>query len=118
MSRAERMELIQAIERERNSRMLVYVAGDRRGLETRIASDVFPFVFNHLSRVGQQKSIDLFLYSTGGITIAGYGLVNLFREFCDSFNVIVPFKALSCATLIVLGANEVVMTKNGAIKPY
>jgi hypothetical protein len=111
------MELIKAIEKERNSRLLVYITGDRRGLETRIATDAFPMFHEHLSRMGKQKRIDLFLYSTGGITIAGYALVNLIREFCEEFNVIIPFKALSCATLISLGANEIVMTPMGQLSP-
>lgn len=117
MGRAERLELIRGIEEERNSRVLVYITGDRRGLETKIATDSFPFCLNHLSQMGQQKRIDLYLYSTGGITMAGYALANLIREFCESFNVIIPFKALSCATLITLGADEIVMTKMGQLSP-
>lgn len=117
MGRTERLELIREIERERESRILVYIAGDRRGLETKIAADVFPFFLNHLSKIGVQEKIDLYLYSTGGITMAGYGLVNLIREFCTSFNVIIPFKALSCATLMALGADEIVMTKMGQLSP-
>jgi hypothetical protein len=95
----------------------VYITGDRRNLETKIATDIFPMFHKHLMRIGQQKKIDLFLYSTGGTTIAAYALVNLIREFCDEFNVIVPFKALSSATLISLGANEIVMTPMGQLSP-
>jgi hypothetical protein len=115
--RNERQELIRTIEEERNSKLLVYITGDRRGLETRIAMDAFPFIFTHLSRIGYQKKIDLYLYSPGGITMSGYGLVNLIREFCHLFNVIIPFKALSCATLITLGADEVIMSKMGLLSP-
>jgi len=116
-SRSGRMELIKTIEKERNSKLLVYITGDRRRLETKIATDVFPIFHEHLSRMGKQERIDLFLYSTGGLTIAGYALVNLIREFCKEFNVIIPFKALSCATLISLGANEIVMTPMGQLSP-
>lgn len=49
--------------------------------------------------------------------MAGYALVNLIREFCDRFGVIVPFKAHSAATLIALGADEVLMTKMGQLSP-
>lgn len=49
--------------------------------------------------------------------MAGFSLVNLIREFCSQFSVIVPFKAYSCATLICLGANEIVMTKLGQLSP-
>ena len=117
MGRTERLQLIRDIEAERNSRMLVYISGDRRGLETKIASDIFPFCLHHLSQMAFQEKIDLYLYSTGGITMAGYGLVNLIREFCNSFCVIIPFKALSCATLITLGADEIIMTKMGQLSP-
>jgi hypothetical protein len=117
MGREERQNLIREIEKERQSRVLVYITGDRRGLETRIAPDVFPFIFNHLSAIGHQKKIDLYIYSAGGLTMAGYGLVNLIREFCDSFGVIVPFKALSCATLVCLGADEIIMSKMGLLSP-
>jgi len=117
LERTKRMELIKKIEKERNSRLLVYITGDRRGLETRIGMDIFPMFHEHLMRIGQQERIDLFLYSPGGITMAGYALVNLIREFCKEFNVIIPFKALSCATLISLGANEIVMTPMGQLSP-
>ena len=117
MNRANRMELIEKIQEKRDSKLMVYITGDRRGLETKIATDVFPIFHKHLAKTGTQKRLDLFLYSTGGMTIAGYALVNLFREFCEEFNVIIPFKALSCATLISLGANEIVMTKMGQLSP-
>lgn len=117
MSRDERMELIRQIEDKTGSRLLIYVTGDRRGLETKIAFDVFPFCLQHLTKMGRQKKIVLYLYSTGGITMAGYALVNLIREFCDFFEVIIPFKALSCATLIALGADNIILSKMAQLSP-
>ena len=117
MSRESRLELLKRIEETRGSKVLCYVAGDRRGLETKIANDVFPIFHKHLMKMGRQEKIDLFLYSTGGLTMAGYALVNLVREFCHEFNVLIPFKALSCATLIALGADEIVMTPMGQLSP-
>lgn len=111
------MNLIKKIENIRDSRLLVYYTGDRQGQETRIASDIHPLCFKHLQEIGAVNKIDLFLYSPGGITMAGYGLVNLIREFCKEMNVIIPFRALSCATLIALGANEIIMTKNAMLGP-
>lgn len=117
MSRKKRMELIRNLEEYRESKVLIYITGDRRGLETKIAMDIFPMFHEHLRNFGKQKKIDLFIYSLGGLTIAGYALVNLIREFCDEFNVIIPFKALSTATLIALGANEIIMTPMGQLSP-
>lgn len=117
MDREKRIELIKKIEKERGTRVLVYITGDRKGLETRIAMDVFPMFHELLMRMGKQKKIDLYLYSTGGLVIAGYALVNLIREYCEEFAVIIPFKALSCATLISLGANEIIMSPMGQLSP-
>jgi hypothetical protein len=117
MSKEKRLSLIRALETKRHSRVIVYITGDRPSLETKIATDIFPMFHKHLMEIGETEKIDLFLYSTGGLTNAGYGLVNLFREFCTNFNVIIPFKAHSCATLISLGANEIVMTKMGQLSP-
>nr|MDO8132603.1 hypothetical protein [Candidatus Njordarchaeum guaymaensis] len=115
--RSERMNLIGQIEKMTDSRVLVLMLGDRRGMETRIAVDILPFCQEHLTRIGSQKKISLYLYSTGGITMAGYALANLLREFSESYDVIIPFKALSCATLIVLGADNIIMTKMGQLSP-
>jgi D-alanyl-D-alanine dipeptidase len=111
------MNLIEQIEKLRNSQLLVYYTGDRQGQEIRIAGDIHPFCSRQLEQIGEVERIDLFLYGPGGLTMAGYGLVNLIREFCKEFNVIIPFRALSCATLIALGANEIIMTKNAMLSP-
>ena len=109
--------LIEQIQEKRNSKILVYITGDRRKFETKIGMDIISLINDHLSLMDQCDKLDLFLYSTGGITMAGFGLVNLIREYFKDFNVIVPFKAYSCATLICLGANEIVMTKLGQLSP-
>jgi len=117
MARTDRMDLIRQIEKMTNSRVIVLMLGDRRGLETRIAADVLPFCQEHLTRMGDQKKISLYVYGTGGITMAGYALANLLREFSESYDVILPFKALSCLTLVALGANNILMTKMGQLSP-
>lgn len=109
--------LINEIQKVRQSKLLVYITGDRRKRETKIGMDVFPLINEHLSELKNLEKLDLLIYSTGGITMAGFGLVNLFREYCEEFNVIIPFKAYSCATLICLGANEIIMSKLGQLSP-
>ena len=117
MGKEERHAIISEIEKERGSKVICYLTGDRQGLEARIGMDIFPFFYNLLSKVGKQKQIDLFLYSTGGATMAAWGVVNLFREYCERFCVLVPFKAHSSATLICLGADEIVMTPMAQLSP-
>ena len=115
--RENRRQLIKKIEDMRHSKVICYVTGDRINLETRIAHDCHTLVFNHLRQIGKTEKIDLYLYTPGGITVAGWGLVNLIREFCDAFGVLVPYKAWSCGTLICLGAEEIVMGRLGQLGP-
>ncbi len=113
----ERKELIARLEENLSARVLTLVTGDRRGMETRIAPDLLPLISEHLSRIGSTENLVLFIYTPGGDTIAGWGLVNLIRQYCNKFTVLVPFRALSCGTLIALGADEIVMGKHGFLSP-
>jgi hypothetical protein len=117
MARIERLAIISEIEHARNSRVICYLTGDRQGMEARIGMDIFPYFYDVLVRLGKQRQIDLFIYSPGGATMAAWGLVNLLREFCQRFCVLVPSKAQSSATLISLGADEIVMSRMGQLSP-
>ena len=117
MGRQERVDLIRKIERQTDSKVLVYITGDRQGLETKISHDVFPFIYKHLEKIGNSQKINLFIYTTGGITISGYGIVNMIREYCEEYGAIIPFKCLSTGTLMVLGANSIIMSKMGQLGP-
>ena len=115
--RENRLSLLQQLANIRNSHVILYSTSDRRGLETRIASDVLSFFTNHLDIIGDVKKISLVLYTQGGETLAAWSLVNLIRNFCDDFEVIVPFHCHSAGTLICLGADRIVMTKQATLGP-
>lgn len=108
---------IAELEAVRKSRVVVYITGDRENAQTRIGMDVFPYFYDVLNRIGHTEKLDLLLYSTGGVTMAGWGLANLVREFADRFSVLIPFKAHSTATLLALGADEIVMGRMGQLSP-
>ena len=112
-----RRHLVDQIQQKRNSKVICYITGDRQHLETKIAHDCHPLIFSHLREMGASEKVDLFLYTPGGITVAGWGLVHLIREFCKEFAVLVPYKAWSCGTLICLGADEVIMGRLGQLGP-
>ncbi len=44
-------------------------------------------------------------------------LVSMIREYCDKFSVLVPYKAHSAATMIALGADEIIMSDLSEISP-
>jgi len=117
MRDAARMALIGNVEKERNSSVIAWLTGDRQRMETRIAFDQMSLMYDHLIELGPQERIDIFLYSPGGMTLAGFAVVNLLREFCKHLSVLIPFRAHSCATLISLGADEIVMGRLGQLSP-
>ena len=113
----DRNEIYKRIEQERNSKVIAYVTGDRGNMGGHIASDVPDVLLEHLDTIGKQKKISLILYTRGGDTLAAWNIVNLIREFCDEFEIIVPNKCRSAGTLISLGANNILMTKQATLGP-
>ena len=101
----------------RESHVISYITGDRPQLETRISPEVIDLFVQHLDEIGPVPKLSLLLYTNGGDTAAAWRLINLLHTFCDDFEVIIPAKALSAGTLISLGANRIVMTKQAALGP-
>ncbi|MDR2810477.1 MAG: hypothetical protein LBB84_08000 [Tannerellaceae bacterium] len=113
----DRIELYKRIESERNSKLIVYVTGTRQGLETQIGEDILPLFTEHLDKIGDVDKISLYLYTNGGHTSVAWSLVNLIRSFCKKFEIIIPEKCFSTGTLICLGADSIVMTKQASLGP-
>lgn len=113
----DRISLYKQLEQYRNSKLLVYVTSDRQNAETIISTDIIAPFANHLDEIGDVEKISLLIYSNGGNILAGWSLVNLLRSFCKNLEVIVPFRCQSTATLIALGADSILMTKQGTLGP-
>lgn len=113
----ERLDNYKWIEANRGSKLLVYFTGDRPGMETQIAEDVLEYFSEQLDKIGKVNKISLLLYTRGGDTMAAYSLVNLIRQFCSEFEIIIPSKARSSGTIISLGADSIMMTKQATLGP-
>jgi hypothetical protein len=114
---ANRQAIYREIEADRNSKVIAFVTSDRNRLETIIASDaITPFV-SLLDAIGPTQKLSLILHTNGGQTSSAWRLINLFRSFGDEIEVLVPTKAMSAGTLIALGADKIVMTKQAALGP-
>ena len=71
-----------------------------------------------LRKIGTKvPKIDLFLYTAGGDTMVPWRVVSMIREYCDTFSVLIPYKAHSAGTMISLGADEIVMSDLSEISP-
>jgi hypothetical protein len=114
----ERNNIIKKIEELRNSKVITYVTSDRQGpVNARVAMDIIPIISSQLRKIGKQEKIDLVLYSAGGDTMVPWRLVSMIREYCNQFSVIIPYKAHSAATMISLGADEIVMSDISELSP-
>lgn len=113
----KRQELIRKIETIRKSRVITYITSDRPGIFSMIDPADIREIFDHLQGIPEDSKIDLFIYSRGGKTITAWALVNLIREHTKDFNVLVPYKAHSCATAIAIGSNQVVMGRMAELGP-
>lgn len=118
-SREKRLELIQKIEKNRESHVIAYLTSDRRGVTAQIGSDVVRPMYNHIRTLGFEpvERIDLYLFSQGGAVDVPWRIVMMLREYCRELNMIIPYKAHSAATLVALGGDKIVMGKKGELGP-
>ena len=82
---------------------------------------IIPVIERHLRALcgSRTKKLDLFIYSRGGDANVPWALVSLIREYLQDrpFGVLIPFRAHSAATVIALGADEILMTEAGELGP-
>jgi len=109
--------LIQKIEKARNSKLITYVTGDRQPFVTKVAEDIIPIFARHLEKIGKQDKISLFLYTRGGDMITPIRLIKLMRSYADEIEMIIPYRAHSAGTLISIGADKIVMGRLGELSP-
>lgn len=122
MARSERKKLIREIEEKRGSKVITYVTSDRPDFSYQIISDIVPIMHEHILNLENDDDdlkLDLFIYSRGGDSNVPWTVVSMFREYSKkgSFSVLVPFRAHSAATMIALGADEIVMSKKAELGP-
>ena len=98
----------------------MYFTGDRQLSNTQIAEDAVRPLYDHLVNLdfaGKTKKIDLYIYSRGGDVSVPWRIASMVREFCDEFNILIPYKAHSAATLLSLGADNIIMGRKAELGP-
>jgi hypothetical protein len=82
-----------------------------------IGSDDIPPLGSLLKSIGDVDILNLILHSPGGDGTCVEKIVALCRAQCKTFRVIIPHKAKSAATMIALGADEIIMGHSSEIGP-
>jgi hypothetical protein len=120
MPRTSRKDLIEKLQTTRGDRLVIaYVTSTRENQEIQIGDDAVRLIYDHLeaNRDATKNGVDLFIHSNGGSGTAPWRIVSLIRQYTKKFAVLVPHHAFSAATLIALGADEIVMHKMGCLGP-
>jgi ClpP class serine protease len=120
--RAKRLELLKKMAKKEHNdghqknAVICHVTKENMmgsGLET---GDV-PVLGNVLKSVGDVDVLNLILHSPGGDGTCVEKFVALCRNQCKHFRVIIPYMAKSAATMIALGADQIIMGPSSELGP-
>ena len=114
---AGRQREIEEIERLRGSRVITFVTGDRNPISARIGDDAVRPFFDVLRELDPAEKLDLFIYSRGGAIEVPWRIASALRQYATNWNILIPFRANSAATLLALGADEIVLGRHGELGP-
>ncbi|HNH52997.1 MAG TPA: ATP-dependent Clp protease proteolytic subunit [Nitrosomonas sp.] len=110
-------DAIVELETNRSSTVISYIGAQSALVGPEDAGLLVDAIEMVLPDSGKIKKLDLFINSPGGFLDSAYKIVKICREYSDQFNVIVPFAAKSAATVICIGATEIVMTSLSELGP-
>jgi len=110
-------DVIENIERIRSSTVISYMAAQNALVGPEDAGMIVDTIEMILPPSRKIERLDLFLHSPGGFLDSAYKIVRICKEYANEFNVIVPLAAKSAATVITLGANEILMTVFSELGP-
>lgn len=113
----DRREYIKELEGLRGSRVIAYITGDRDHCHAQISEDAVRPLFDVLRQMDKVGQIDLFLYSRGGAAEVPWRIASALRQYSDSWSILIPFRANSAATLLALGADEIIFGEHGELGP-
>jgi hypothetical protein len=106
----ERVELYKRIEVLRGCPLIVYITSLRHNASGQMASDAVPYFAKQLLEIPKgEKQVDVLIVSNGGDPTVSWRIISLLRERFERIGVLTSYAAYSAATLLALGANEIVM---------
>jgi hypothetical protein len=118
MGIARRRKLYEELEQLRGRPLIVYVTSSRPHATGMMAGDAIPEILDQLNAApANPAALDILVVSQGGDAAVAWQTMSLLRERCGQVAVLVPQAAFSAATLLALGANEIVMHPNGNLGP-
>lgn len=110
MSYTTRKDLFEKIETHRSRPLIAYVTSIRPNFSGQMAGDSVDYIIKQIQSIPTtQREIDFLIISNGGDPITALRIISLLRERFDKISVLLPYVAYSAATILSLGADEIIM---------
>lgn len=110
MAYVTRKELLKKISERRDRPIITYVTSIRPNMSCNMAGDAIIPVIEQIDMIPEEvKEVDFLIISNGGDPITALRIMSLLRERFDKISVLLPYVAYSAATILALGADEIVM---------
>jgi len=112
-------KLVDEIERTRKRNFICYASFFQHpaGTIMDIDATLIENILKSIDLDRYDRNLDLLLHSPGGSPLSAEKVILTCRSYSESFRVIVPKTAMSAATLIAMGADEIVMSDTSEIGP-
>ena len=115
---SERLELICELEKIRGRPLITYVTSIRSGVNAKMGTDIIPLFIKQIDKIkGSSDKVDLLIISNGGDPLVAWRIITLLKTQFKKVSVLVPYIAYSAATLLALGADEIIMHPYGNLGP-
>jgi len=110
MPLVDRLKKYREIEQIRGRPVITYVTGSRLNAAAQMGVDALPQIIDQILLLPNDAvAADLLIVSNGGDATVAWRIMSLLRERVKKVGVLVPQAAFSAATLLALGADEIVM---------
>lgn len=105
----ETQKILSTLETQLNSKVMCYYTPSLNEIN-QSHPDIF---LEQLRKVGHQPTISLIVVSNGGDSSASFRIASIIREYCDKFQILIPSRCASAATVLSLSADQVIMCPSG-----
>ncbi len=110
MNYAKRKALFTKCEEQRGKPLITYVTSIRPNSSSQMASDAIPQIIKQIQLIAPEKDeIDFLIISNGGDPITALRIITILRERFKKISILIPYAAFSAATILSLGADEIIM---------
>lgn len=110
MAFSDRKQMYDNLSKIRNRPLIVYITSIRPNQSGNMAGDAIPQIIDQVRAIPFDKEeIDFLIVSNGGDPITALRIMSLLRERFKKITVLLPYVAYSAATILSLGADEIIM---------